>query len=91
MKKFSLQKKVLASLDYDAMKRIQGGGYCDPSIPMPIDEINQGGKPNIGAGGEIAPNAQLWTSRLLCMTYFETGGCSHKSKSCSTAPICIPF
>lgn len=36
MKKFSFSKKTLASLDNDAMKRIQGGGCCDPKIPPTI-------------------------------------------------------
>ena len=41
-----------------------------------------------GYGDETADDC-LFDSRLLCMTYFNTGGCS-PSESCA-APICIPL
>ncbi|MDO4726052.1 MAG: class I lanthipeptide [Porphyromonadaceae bacterium] len=43
-----------------------------------------------GAGNdELVENPHLLDSRVSCMTYFETGGCT-TSKSCK-ALICIPF
>ncbi len=43
-----------------------------------------------GAGdGVIVENPHLWTSNV-CLTYFKTGGCFTKSKSCQPG-ICIPF
>lgn len=32
-----MKKEVLSSLDYDAMKKIQGGGYCDVIIDTPTN------------------------------------------------------
>jgi len=78
MGKLRLKKEVLSSLDYDAMKRIQGGGYCDPEPPAIVEDITV--------------DCDLFKSRV-CGTYFKTGGCSgaNNSKSCAeTVLLCIP-
>ena len=60
------------------MKKIQGGGYCDPQ-PDP-DESD-------------STECEMFGSRV-CGTYFKTGGCSGagNSKSCAeTVLLCIPL